>query len=363
MAVPSANTTSSSASASAAKPPSSSHRLPTVSASDAFQGITGDSEASTTALTSIASLDDVLGGGFENGKVTELWGPMGGGKTAVALQTTSNVLRQGDSVLWIDCAASLSVQRLDQAASDDALVRFHHTAPPTLTHLLALLLHPPEPFPPAKCRFMVVSNLQTAVEAAHPRHATFPANTKADTQKWAAGRRYAILGSIVSALNKLAATHDIAVLVTTGCATRMRSEYGGPLGLVPGVGGGEWEAGIWTRAAVFQDFGGRYLGVQKLRGGSTTTSYGDFGRLAAFAVSERGLAKAAPKQRDGDPNSSPTKAASPLKSIPSKKRVFDEIADSDDEEGIDEYGGWTELEENAMDGAEDEIQSKHITID
>jgi RecA/RadA recombinase len=29
-------------------------------------------------------LDDALGGGFECGKVTELWGPPGAGKTAIA---------------------------------------------------------------------------------------------------------------------------------------------------------------------------------------------------------------------------------------------------------------------------------------
>lgn len=362
MAVPPTDPTSS-ASTGAAKLPSSSHRLPTVSASEALQGIIGNDKAAPNAQTGVSSLDDALGDGLENGKVTELWGPMGAGKTAIALQTASNVLQHSGSVLWIDCAASLSVRRLYQAVPKGVLSRFHHGAPPTLAHLLALLLHPTVALPPEKCRLLVISNLQTAVEAAHPRHATFPANTKADTQKWAAGRRYAILGSIVSALNKLAATHDIAVLVTTGCATRMRSDYGGPLGLVPGVGGGEWEAGIWTRAAVFQDFGNRFVGVQKLRGSNTPANHGDFTRLAVFAVSEKGLAVAAPKEAPGGPYSSPTKTVGSKQSALSRKRNFEEVADSDDEEGIDEYGGWTELEENAMDGAEAEIQNKTIVLD
>jgi len=353
---------SSSVSTSTARLPSSSHRLPTVSASDALHGILGDDKAAPNALTGVASLDDALGGGFENGKVTGLWGPMGAGKTAIALQTASQALQDDGSVSWIDCAASLSVQRLHQAISGDRLPRFHNAAPPTLTHLLALLLHPTT-FPPENCHLMVISNLQTAVEAAHPRHATFPVNTKADTQKWAAGRRYAILGSIVSALNKLAALHNIAIVVTTGCATRMRSEYGGPLGLVPGVGGGEWEAGIWTRAAVFQDFGNRLLGVQKFRGGNTPSSHIEFAKLAAFAVSEQGLAVEVPKETLGDAYSSPLKPAGPGKSLLSRKRVFEEIADSDDDEGIDEYGGWTELEENAMDGAEEALEEKQIIID
>ena len=59
-------------------------RLPTVSASEAFRDLSDDDHPPSNAYTEIDVLDDALGGGFECGKVTELWGPPGAGKTAIA---------------------------------------------------------------------------------------------------------------------------------------------------------------------------------------------------------------------------------------------------------------------------------------
>ena len=61
-----------------------SDRLPTVSASEAFRDLSDDDHPPSNAYTEIDVLDDALGGGFETGKVTELWGPLGAGKTAIA---------------------------------------------------------------------------------------------------------------------------------------------------------------------------------------------------------------------------------------------------------------------------------------
>jgi hypothetical protein len=59
-------------------------RLPTVSASDAFRNLSDDHQSPSNAYTDISELDNALGGGFECGRVTELWGPPGAGKTAIA---------------------------------------------------------------------------------------------------------------------------------------------------------------------------------------------------------------------------------------------------------------------------------------
>ena len=68
-------------------------RLPTVSASQALQGLGNDS--SSYLASGIPSLDSALlgagnvgSGGIERGKVTELWGPIGAGKTAIAYVTS-----------------------------------------------------------------------------------------------------------------------------------------------------------------------------------------------------------------------------------------------------------------------------------
>ncbi|KAJ9629827.1 hypothetical protein H2203_002208 [Taxawa tesnikishii (nom. ined.)] len=81
-------------SSSGAKPSPSSHRLPTVSASDALKSL--QANGPRTVATGLGSLDSLLSnkgdvllstthaGGLERGKITEVWGPPGAGKTAFA---------------------------------------------------------------------------------------------------------------------------------------------------------------------------------------------------------------------------------------------------------------------------------------
>ena len=64
-------------------------RLPTVSASQAFQDLQGD--GASCLPIGLSSLDSRLSdsssngsGGIERGKVTEIWGPTGAGKTGLA---------------------------------------------------------------------------------------------------------------------------------------------------------------------------------------------------------------------------------------------------------------------------------------
>ncbi|OQO02545.1 hypothetical protein B0A48_12072 [Cryoendolithus antarcticus] len=217
----------------ALKLPSSSHRLPSVSAAEAFQALSDAKNGPSVISTGINGLDDALGGGIEVGKVTELWGPIGAGKTAIAY--------------------------------------------------------------------------------------------------------------IYAAISK-----PIAILVTTGCATRQRP--GMPLGLVPGVGGGEWEAGVWGRVVVCRDFGVRVAGVQKARGSAVAAGARGLENVSDFTVDGHGKAVPVNSQPDADAEGA-AKAAnpSPARVLPvalPRKRAFDEIADSDDEEGVDEYGGWADVEED-----------------
>lgn len=61
-----------------------SDRLPTVSASEALLNLSDHEHGPSNVLTGVPDVDDALGDGFELGKVTELWGPVGAGKTAMA---------------------------------------------------------------------------------------------------------------------------------------------------------------------------------------------------------------------------------------------------------------------------------------
>jgi hypothetical protein len=128
----------------------------------------------------------------------------------------------------------------------------------------------------------------------------------------------------------------------------MRSEFGAPgapLGLVPGVGGSEWETGIWARAAVLRDFGGRFVGVSKARGAA----------VVSFAIGEGGVAIEDVRRQQEHAASDDARKALTLSPVRGRKRALEEIADSDDDEEADEYGGWAGLEEDALAGVEGDV--------
>jgi len=69
-------------------------------------------------LLECASIDDLLGGGFEAGCITLLFGEAGSGKTNVCLQLARNVVRSGRRVVFID-TEGVSAERLEQICGDD----------------------------------------------------------------------------------------------------------------------------------------------------------------------------------------------------------------------------------------------------
>ena len=59
------------------------------------------------------AIDDLLGGGFEGGCVTVLFGEGGSGKTNVCLQLARNCVLEGRKVVYID-TEGVSPERLRQ---------------------------------------------------------------------------------------------------------------------------------------------------------------------------------------------------------------------------------------------------------
>ena len=66
--------------------------------------------------TGCTAVDELLGGGFGRGLVTQLYGPPAAGKTNLALSAAVEVAARGDISLFID-TEGLSVERLEQLAS------------------------------------------------------------------------------------------------------------------------------------------------------------------------------------------------------------------------------------------------------
>ena len=67
------------------------------------------------------NLDNLIGGGFETGVVTQVYGEPAGGKTGLCLQLVVNVLRTGKRAIFINTQKFPS-ERFAQIAGDDAKV-------------------------------------------------------------------------------------------------------------------------------------------------------------------------------------------------------------------------------------------------
>jgi len=66
--------------------------------------------------TGCRAIDDLLGGGFERGAVTQVYGPPAAGKTNLLLAAAMEVAAAGGSALLID-TEGLSVSRMEQLAA------------------------------------------------------------------------------------------------------------------------------------------------------------------------------------------------------------------------------------------------------
>lgn len=65
------------------------------------------------------SIDKLLGGGFEAGTVTQIYGEAGSGKTNICLQVAIECVKKGERVIYID-TEGLSIERFNQIGGDDA---------------------------------------------------------------------------------------------------------------------------------------------------------------------------------------------------------------------------------------------------
>jgi len=63
-------------------------------------------------------IDELLGGGFEGGIITQIYGAPGTGKTNIVVQTAVECARSGKRAIIID-TEGLSVERIAQIAGDD----------------------------------------------------------------------------------------------------------------------------------------------------------------------------------------------------------------------------------------------------
>jgi hypothetical protein len=197
--------------------------------------------------------------------------------------------------LRADAGAPLVLQRFDNDVLAKSQSQFRHLMAPTLAHLLALFLRPPPSFPPPDTSLIVIDSLSTLLDDAYPRNAH--ERSKGDQARWVAGRRSAVINELISTLARVAAMHDIALLLTCQAITRIRG--GARALLAPAISGAEWENGVSTRLVLFRDWvpgqgkwsdadagrlrRARFVGVVKAAG-VTLADEGRVGSVVPFAV-------------------------------------------------------------------------------
>ena len=190
-----------------------------------------------------------------------------------------------------------SSQSVDDTSA--LLDKFHHFTTPTLPHLLALLTHQSTSFPPQNVALIVIDSVSTLFALAFPKTLDSQDNLqtpakKSDAAQWAAGRRWMVMGEFLSKISRLAATRNIAVLLTSQTTTRIRYESGAVLH--PAISGTAWDNGIGTRLVLFRDWmfqttqgtssqGGyvpnvRYAGLVKAKG----VFYEGVGKITTFKI-------------------------------------------------------------------------------
>lgn len=247
------------------------------------------------------------------------------------MQASVSTLNSGDGVVWIgaypSCAALVMCTNIlmadaatpfpsprfeqalqaqidsDPASSNGSIqelyARFKHYTIPTLAHLLALL-HPMPNFPPAGTTLIVIESISTLFDNAYHRTNFDRSKTQTDAQKWAAGRKFAVMGELMTKLSRLATVNSIAVLLTNQTVTRVRSGQGALL--LPAISGTEWDNGVSTQLVVFRDWAPkrgtqlakeearkwqrlRYAGVIKVKGVAMEEN-GRFDTVVPFSIEQ-----------------------------------------------------------------------------
>ncbi|KAI1757357.1 P-loop containing nucleoside triphosphate hydrolase protein [Xylaria castorea] len=342
----------------------STHRLPTVSAAQAFDDLrTGPRQFIRTGLE---ALDQTLAGvsfetndgppyyrGMQKGQIVEVWGPPASGKTTFAMQIAANTLQDGCRVVWVDTFHPLCHHRLGEIMSLSCssvetttcltmpvtTANLVHYSTPTLAHLIGLLCKPRTSSVPSGTSLIVIDGLSGLINRAFPKNVEPRQNSKGSNP---ALRRLQVLQYLVSALQKLSATQNLLIVVLSQCATRMQVERSATI--APAINASTWEQGIATRLVLFQDWTTadaelrniHLVGVQKNNG---QTNPNGIGLVFPFEIYNGGLTGL-----DLETNQPSLALAANLNR---QKRKFDEtdieIADSEGED----YG-WENEDEAEM---------------
>ncbi|KAJ6021551.1 hypothetical protein N7540_007055 [Penicillium herquei] len=291
-----------------------------------------------------ASQDLQRSGGILRGQVTEVFGPPGVGKTALALNIASNALREGGKVIWIDTSSPIPTPRLQALTPTPSLDNLIYFRTTTLPHLLALLCNPPKDFPPPDTSLLIVDSVSSLFPSYFPNAAELKdrqtqgkITDKAQLQ-WLLNRKWNISSELATHLSRLA-SRGIAVLAINQAHTKIKGQPRATL--QPLLAGGGWESNIQTRIAMYRDLPDkRFMEITKRGGRVFPVRMGEM--IIPFCIETDGLREVVEMVEQKSPMPPPPRAQAQAlhqtQPTPCRKRkASDEIADSQDEDSDEEY--------------------------
>ena len=218
--------------------------------------------------------------------MTEIYGPPGVGKTTLGLQLACNALRSSPDqaeVLWINGGSPLVEDRLfsifnqsrqpsdhdhHSAASspqqpdphiDLLLEHLTYLEVNTLPRLLTIFAHPTAEFPSPRTTLIVVDDVSNIVSGSLIQNSKPSRNgqepppaVKERLIRNAASRRFRIIETLASAMAKLAALRNLALVVLTNATTNLRN--GQRASLRPALASQAWDSAIHARIMLYYDF-------------------------------------------------------------------------------------------------------------
>lgn len=145
----------------------------------------------------------------------------------------------------------------DEKLEDDInkkLSLLSHCVAPTFPHLLALLSSPSSLFPADGTVVCVIDSMSATLDNYYPRYveARYHKSNQNDPNRWLADRRPAAMADVGSKLAKLAVSKNIAIILTSTVATKIRVSTSALLR--PALAGQEWENLVSVRLAMYRDW-------------------------------------------------------------------------------------------------------------
>ncbi|MFX1501155.1 MAG: DNA repair and recombination protein RadA [Promethearchaeota archaeon] len=174
--------------------------------------------------TGSAELNRILGGGFQTGKLTEVYGPFKSGKTALAhtLAVTIQLpVKKGGingSVAYIDTENTFSKEKIKRIAKrfglnpKDILSKIYHARIYSSDHQSQMIQKAETLCKTRNVRLIVVDSLMALLRAEYIGIGKL-------------APRQAILNNMIHGLSRVAETYNCAVLLTNQVATRMMGMF------------------------------------------------------------------------------------------------------------------------------------------